>query len=179
MLPGRFETRSRVRRRRRRRRLPPAACQPLTVGSHPRASERRPPPCHVARLAHLAHLARLARLALWSQGFNPSQPPVPILATSGYKLSPSLMACVAPQTTMFSTPYQHRPQFELRCTRVAESAASVNSASLRSMTRRRANQSLELTCPGRPSWPRSSRDFAHFLLRGQAVLPGHAAQLKR
>ena len=147
-------------------------CSPLQIGRLPLARNR----------ALRSDGSRCAASLVWlcgHHGLNSLQPPVPILAALGYKPNTSLKARAALQVTMFSTPHFCHASFALRCTGVGAAAASVSSVSLPSMSRRRANHSLELTCPGRPSWPRSSRDFAHFLLRGQAVLPGHAAQLKR
>ena len=162
-----------------------AAAVSVAVAFHPLRVGQLPSGCNRALRSEGSRsavwLVRLVRL-IWlccHQGFNSSQPPVPILATLRYKPNSSHTACAALQTTMFSKPHQRHARFKLRCRRVVATAASVNSASLRSMARRRANQSLELTCPGRPPWPRSSRDFAHFLLRGQVVLPRHSAQLKR
>ena len=150
----------------------PAVCSSLQIGRLPFGRHRAP----------RSDGCRCAGSLVWVRGhhgLNSLQPPVPILAALGYKPNTSLKAHAALQVTMFSTPHICHASFALRCTGLGAAAASVSNVSLPSMSRRRANHSLELTCPGRPPWPRSSRDFAHFLLRGQAVLPGHAAQLKR
>ena len=133
LLPSRFHGRNRVRRR--GCRLPRAACRPL-AGTSPSGRNRALRSVGPRRSASVGSLGRHCG----RQGFNCSQPPVPLLGTLGYKLSPSLLACAASQITMFSTPPQRHVRFELRCTRVAATVPSVSSVRLPSMSRRRANR---------------------------------------